>query len=454
MPVPTPPCRPARTSPSTAFRCAALGRGPHGPGPAAPKCRDHRVAADKQAQVSLGPTHVYPWTGQRCNHAPRCFVLHGAANILNHDSLPFTAFSEHLHAIGLTPAVVRQLHLLAPEQTPAATTEHAPAQLLRVAEVQRESLTLHDGCVGHAARALPALHLRLLDAADALAVGDWVLARRNAFGEIWVHERLPPINQLARRQHDGRDKLTRLVIASNVDTALLVMGLDHDFNLRRLERYVALVSMAGVLPVVVLTKADLCADAGERLRAVQALLPTGVDAVALNALADEPRHALAPWLQPGHTLVLLGSSGNGKSTLTNALTGNATQATGGNRQGDSRGRHTTTVRSLHPLAGGACIIDTPGLRTLRLEGEADALAAVFDDIAGLALQCRFRDCQHLHEPGCAVRAGIAPERLRGYQKLLREVRRDTQTALERRTEVSQWKARSRAFRAGSVKSDG
>ena len=131
-----------------------------------------------------------------------------------------------------------------------------------------------------------------------------------------------------------------------------------------------------------------------------------------------------------------------------------TQATGGNRQGDSRGRHTTTVRSLHPLAGGACIIDTPGLRTLRLEGEADALAAVFDDIAGLALQCRFRDCQHLHEPGCAVRAGIAPERLRGYQKLLREVRRDTQTALERRTEVSQWKARSRAFRAGSVKSDG
>ncbi|MBC7940299.1 MAG: GTPase RsgA, partial [Chitinophagaceae bacterium] len=153
---------------------------------------------------------------------------------------------------------------------------------------------------------------------------------------------------------------------------------------------------------------------------------------------------LAPWLQPGNTLVLLGSSGAGKSTLTNALMGSALQSTGANRDGDSRGRHTTTTRSLHALAGGACIIDTPGLRTLRLDGDPEALDAVFDDINRLAGGCRFRDCQHEQEPGCAVREGVPAERLRSFHKLLREARRDTLTALERRAQLSQWKARGRA----------
>lgn len=343
-----------------------------------------------------------------------------------------------LRGIGLAPALIQPLAL--------ALADFDDAVPMRVAEVQREGLLLHDGEQAHEARQLPALRNALEAESDALAVGDWVLAQRNAFGEWWVCERLAPLNQLARRLHDGRDKVTRVVIVSNVDTALVVMGLDQDFNLRRLERYVALVRMAGVGAVVVLTKRDLCADAEQRLVQVRGVLPPDVLAVAVNALAEEPRAALAPWLGEGQTLVLLGSSGAGKSTLINALLGDAVQLTGANREGDSRGRHTTTVRSLHAMPGGACIIDTPGLRTLRLDGEAQDLAAVFGDIAQLAAQCRFRDCRHADEPGCAVREGVGAERLRNFHKLQREAQRDTMTALERKAQVQVWKARGRAAR--------
>lgn len=360
-----------------------------------------------------------------------------------------------LRAIGLTPVILQRAATLlasagaAAASAPPAAGADAPAAslLARVLEVHREHLLLHDGHDARAARLLPALRQQLADDVDALAVGDWVLARRNRFGEWWVVERLPPVNQLARRLHDGRDKVERVVIVSNVDTALLVMGLDHDFNLRRLERFVALARMAGVTPLVVLTKADLCAEVAPRLAAVRALLPTGVEAVALNALGDEPRARLEPWLGAGQTLVLLGSSGAGKSTLTNALVGAPVQDTGANRADDSRGRHTTTARSLHRIPDGACIIDTPGLRTLRLDGDAEALGAVFDDIGRAALRCRFRDCRHEREPGCAVREAVSGERLRNWHKLQREARRDTLSALERKAQVSEWKARGRAARA-------
>ena len=348
---------------------------------------------------------------------------------------------ERLRGIGLTPSVVQQLVAL------QGADDHT---LLRVVEVQREGLALHDGTAEHAARLLPALRARLAEQSDAVAVGDWVLASRNTLSEWWVHDRVPPVSQLARRLHDGRDKVTRVVIVSNVDTALLVMSLDHDFSLRRLERYVALAQMAHVSAVVVLTKADLCDDTAARIAEVQALLPAGAAVVALNALAADARQVLAPWLQPGQTLVLLGSSGTGKSTLTNTLTntltGSDVAVTGATRSGDSRGRHTTTARSLHGTPEGACIIDTPGLRTLRLDGDAQELGAAFADVAQLASQCRFRDCQHEDEPGCAVRGAVAPERLKNYDKLLREARRDSLTALQRKVQVQQWKARGRQAR--------
>lgn len=331
-----------------------------------------------------------------------------------------------------------------------AQLDEPDAQPMRVTDVQRDALHLHDGEHERPARALPALLNELAAGGEGLAVGDWVMARANAHGQWWVHRRLEPVTALARRLHDGRDKVTRTVIVSNVDTALLVMGLDLDFNLRRLERYLALVRLAGVSAVVVLTKADLCPQAAERLRLVQPLLPPDTVAVALDATSSAPREQLAPWLEPGATLVLLGSSGAGKSTLTNALLGSPVQATGGTRLGDGRGRHTTTARSLHLTPDGACIVDTPGLRTLRLDGDSGDVAGAFDDIARLAPQCRFRDCTHHEEPGCAVRGAVAPERLRNFHKLLREARRDTMSALERKAVVSVWKQRSKAARRAAA----
>ena len=344
-----------------------------------------------------------------------------------------------LQRIGLTPVLMEHVLNLA-----AGCAEPVP---MRVIEVQREGVLLHDGQTEQTARLLPALRNALTEQADAIAVGDWVVAERNALGEWWVRLRAPPTRQLARRLHDGSDKATRAVIASNVDIALLVMGLDHDFNLRRLERYAAMVRMAGVDAVVVLTKKDVCPDAIERLREVQAVMPADVSTVTVDARGDEPALQLAPWLQAGVTLVLLGSSGAGKSTLTNALTGRDTQDTGANRQGDNRGRHTTTARSLHVTSQGACIIDTPGLRTLRLDGSAEGLDVAFGDIAALAQRCRFRDCRHEAEPGCVVRESVSAERLRNYAKLQREARRDSLTALERKAQLQSWKVRARARHA-------
>ncbi|HEX6363452.1 MAG TPA: ribosome small subunit-dependent GTPase A, partial [Albitalea sp.] len=203
-----------------------------------------------------------------------------------------------------------------------------------------------------------------------------------------------------------------------------------------------------VQPVAVLTKRDLVpADALEaRLAQMCARLPRWLDVVPVDGTDLSAAHALAPYLGAGQTLVLLGSSGAGKSTLTNTLAGAAIRDTGGVRAHDGRGKHTTTSRSLHRLPGGACVIDTPGLRALRPDVDEATLASLFDDVGRLALACRFRDCRHDGEPGCAVREGVAEDRLRNYQKLLREARRDTMTVLERQREVAMWRARGKAGR--------
>jgi ribosome biogenesis GTPase / thiamine phosphate phosphatase len=238
------------------------------------------------------------------------------------------------------------------------------------------------------------------------------------------------------------------VLVANVDTVLIVMGLDHDFNPRRLERYIAFTRLAHVGAVVVLTKADLVSDDERAAREHEALslVPADVAVLAVNGQSAQTAAALEPWLGAGQTLVVVGSSGAGKSTLTNTLIGANIQDTGGVRSGDGRGCHTTTVRSLHALHSGACIIDTPGLRTLRLDADAGAVVQAFDDIARLAPQCRFRDCRHEGEPGCAVREALEPARLKNFHKLQRETQRDAMSALERKAVVSVWKVRSKASR--------
>lgn len=339
---------------------------------------------------------------------------------------------EALRPLGLSPAIALRAAQL---EEPSASR----LSLARVIEVQRDCVTLHDGISEHSARLLPRLQQQLQHEATQLTIGDWVCMTVDAHAQAWAVERIAPFTQIARRANDGR----RQLLASNVDVALLVMGLDADFNARRMERYLAMVRSCEVTPVVVLTKLDIAPAAQERIQEMYRRLPATVPVLPVNALSNEAATAIGPWLHPGQTLVLLGSSGAGKSTLINTLAG-ADQATGGVRRGDGRGRHTTTARSLHRCAQGACIIDTPGLRTFRPDADASQLAATFEDVQALAQQCRFRDCRHENEPGCAVRASVDADRLQNYQKLLRDAQRVEMTALDRIEQRNKWKAIGKA----------
>ena len=358
---------------------------------------------------------------------------------------------ERLRTLGLTPALANRAAAVAAEcEGDGVATAAPPLELLRLTEVHRDALRLHDGDDELSARVLPRLTRALADEGSALAVGDWVLAATDAHGQIWVHARVPPLSHINRRDADGR----RHPVVSNVDTALLVMGLDDDFNPRRLERYLALVHAgrfeAEITPAVVLTKADVIANVpgllAERIEALRGRVPARIDLFAIDGTDPYTVQQLQAYLGAGQTLVVLGSSGAGKSTLTNTLLGRQAQDTGAVREHDSRGKHTTTSRSLHRLPGGACVIDTPGLRALRPDVDEATLASAFDDIEALAAQCRFRDCKHHDEPGCAVREGVPPDRVRNYHKLLREARRDTMSVLERQQQLAMWKARGRAGR--------
>jgi ribosome biogenesis GTPase len=338
---------------------------------------------------------------------------------------------ETLQALGLTQAIAARA---------AQLTAPGPGlRLARVTEAQRDCFTLHDGRSELQARALPRLVQQLQASAQLLTIGDWVGLQADERGQAWVAERVEPVTQIARRANDGR----RQPLASNVDAALLVMGLDADFNARRMERTIAMVRACDVTPVVVLTKRDIAPDAPARIAEMYGRLPATVPVLPLNALSRQACTELGPWLHAGQTLVLIGSSGAGKSTLINTLAG-AGQLTGGVRKGDGRGRHTTTARSLHRCPQGACIIDTPGLRTFRPDADARTLAASFEDVQSLARQCRFRDCRHQGEPGCAVLAHVDADRLDNYQKLMRDAERGEMTALERIELRGKWKAIGKA----------
>jgi ribosome biogenesis GTPase len=281
----------------------------------------------------------------------------------------------------------------------------------------------------------------LLRAASAIGrpvAGDWVAFEpRPGETTALVRHVLPRSTAFVRKASGSRGGAQ--VVAANVDVAFLVASLNADLNLRRLERYLATAYESGAQPVVVLTKADLSANVAEHVAAVEAIA-TGVPILAVSAKAGVGLEALQEHLAPGRTAVLLGTSGVGKSTLLNALAGAERMATGAIREADDRGRHTTTHRELVLLPSGGLILDTPGMRELGLWDAEAGVSAAFEDVEGFAAQCRFADCAHAAEPGCAVRAALqagelAEERFAAWLKLQAELahehrREDPRAALE------------------------
>ena len=299
----------------------------------------------------------------------------------------------------------------------------------RVVAVHRETAIVRDGGPSgdRPAGVSGSFRFEALARSDFPAVGDWV-----AIGsDDVVSAVLPRRSVFKRMAADSSRRGTSLddeqIMASNIDVALLVAGLDNDFNLRRIERYLAIAMSSQITPVVVLNKADLADDVDGRLVAVDAITP-GVATVAVSARTGQGLDELRTHLRPGTTAAILGSSGVGKSTLVNALLGEDRQATAEVRDSDSRGRHTTTHRELFSLPGGALLVDTPGIRALEVLGAEEGVETAFDDVADIAAACRFSDCRHDGEPGCAVQAALADgtltrERLASHQKLERELAR-------------------------------
>jgi ribosome biogenesis GTPase len=297
----------------------------------------------------------------------------------------------------------------------------------RVVAVHRETSIVRDGDGDRPATVSGAFRFEALAASDFPTVGDWVALD----GGGVIAAVLPRRSMFKRMAADGSRRSAGLddeqVMASNVDVALLVAGLDNDFNLRRIERYLAVAWSSEVTPIVVLNKSDLADDVDGRLVAVDAIAP-GVATVPVSARTGAGLDALRAHLRPGSTAAILGSSGVGKSTLVNALLGEERQKTAEVRDSDSRGRHTTTHRELFELPGGALLVDTPGIRALEVLGADEGVEAAFDDVADIAAACRFSDCRHEGEPGCAVRAALADgrlteARLASHRKLERELAR-------------------------------
>lgn len=328
------------------------------------------------------------------------------------------SISPTLADLGWTPDFLRQLDLSELALTPARVTGVHRSRIEALSADGPLDLT-------------PASSLNTGE----VAVGDWLLAQDG------VALRLLDRRSALYRKAAGTSQ-ARQLIAANVTCALITTSCNADFNPGRLERYLVLCAQAEITPVLVLTKADTCPDP-EPYAARGRALSRGLAVVTLNAKdADAVRQALSDWCRKGQTVVLMGSSGVGKTTLANALTGGS-QAVQGIREDDAKGRHTTTARYLVAMSGGGWLIDTPGVRELQLTDVADGIDALFNDLTALAAACRFSDCKHESEPGCAVRAAMEagdldPARLARWQKLLREERHNSET-------LHQAHARNRAF---------
>jgi ribosome biogenesis GTPase len=277
----------------------------------------------------------------------------------------------------------------------------------------------------------------LASSETSIAVGDWLLIEREALRAMRILERRSLISRMAA----GLEQRMQ-VVAANLDTLFVVTSCNDDFNLSRLERYLTVARHGQVEPVIVLTKTDLCADQ-ESFAAQARSIARDIAVIALNATDRASANALTPWLGRAQTVAFVGSSGVGKSTLVNVLIESEAQETAAIREHDAKGRHTTTSREMFALPSGAWVIDTPGMRELKLGGVAAAVSAVFDDVEGLAQECRFRDCRHRNDAGCALQAAVNEgrldaRRLESYLKLLREAERAAQSVAERRAIDRRW----------------
>ncbi|UWQ93079.1 ribosome small subunit-dependent GTPase A [Rhodobacteraceae bacterium M382] len=279
-----------------------------------------------------------------------------------------------------------------------------------------------------------------------VVVGDWLLL------DLETPTKSEPLDRksLIKRRAPGTGRSIQL-IAANVDTVFIVSSCNQDFNLARLERYVALAFEAEVTPVILLTKSDLCVDPAAFVQQAQSISDQIV-VLALNAKDTDVATQLTDWRKPGQTLAFLGSSGVGKSTLVNALTGENSAETGAIREDDAKGRHTTTRRQLHQLPGGGMVLDTPGMRELQLTDANQGVASVFADLTELAHGCRFRDCAHDTEPGCAIQAALAAgeidhARLQRWKKLVAEEAFNAKSMLERKAEARTLKKHIRAVQS-------
>jgi ribosome biogenesis GTPase / thiamine phosphate phosphatase len=323
--------------------------------------------------------------------------------------------------------------------------------LARVAAAHRDRYRLITETAEIDAEASGALWYRSTGPAAMPVTGDWVAARIINLTEAIVETVLPRRTFFSRRASGRREE--QQPIAANIDLVFLVSGLDGDFNPRRIERYLALAAESGAQPVIVLNKRDLCADLSARVAATRAV-SAGAPVVTASTVADGGLDELRAHLAPARTIALLGSSGVGKSSIVNGLLGQDRLPTAAVREHDSRGRHTTTHRELIPLPEGGALIDTPGMRELQLWAGEDSIDLVFDDVARFAAACRFRDCMHAGERGCAVQQAVEegaldPARLTSYRKLQGEARRhevltNPLAALE---EKRKWKIIHKAARA-------